>query len=504
MSAPSGPTAHAGPRYLFFVLLVSVTSAVVMGALVAASPGLLHVDLATSPAGLATLLGAVVLSGVVLWRSDFGLILLAGFVTLNLSQVLVRYHGLPSLLQLLVFPLLFGIWARRERADLARVAGATLTVPLVLYTLVLLFSTTLAREAELADERLIENLKALVVYFLVALLASSTVVIRRGVWTLLGAGALLAAIALVQVVTGNFVDEYGGLARIKHAQIYGEVFEERIAGPLGDPNFFAQILVMLVPLALFLAWSEKTLRGRILALGAAVLVTAAAVLTYSRGGAIALGCALLLSLVSRRIRLRHAVLGGGVIGLLLLLFAPTGFSRRLTTLEQVLPGGEQVIRPDSSFQKRRLLVGAAWRMFLDRPILGVGVGNYTAHFEEYADEVGFASRDYEEPGERHYPHNLYLEIGAETGLVGLLAFGAAVVASIASLRRARAGLREAGDETGAALAQGFEIALASYLVSSLFLHGHFQRYLWLLFGFSAAFAVLAARSREAPCREAPP
>ena len=39
--------------------------------------------------------------------------------------------------------------------------------------------------------------------------------------------------------------------------------------------------------------------------------------------------------------------------------------------------------------------------------------------------------------------------------------------------------------TGAGLARGLQLALLGYLLSSVLLHGHFQRYLWLLLAFAA-------------------
>jgi O-antigen ligase len=286
---------------------------------------------------------------------------------------------------------------------------------------------------------------------------------------------------------------------VKYAQIYGDVFEPRIAGPLGDPNFYAQALVLLVPLGLSLAMSERAAHRKAIALAGTGLVVGAAALTYSRGGALALAVVLALSLLAWPLSRRRAALATGLVAVLVALLVPAGFARRLTTLEQVWPGREAVLRPDSSLEKRRLLVGAAWRMFLDHPLAGVGAGNYTVHFESYADEVGGMARDYEEPDERHYPHSLYLEIAAETGLVGLVGFGGVIAAGVVSLRRAREAFRRAGDERTAALVQGFAIALFGYLVSSLFLHGHYQRYLWLLLGFASALDALA--SARAPSDE---
>jgi putative inorganic carbon (HCO3(-)) transporter len=202
---------------------------------------------------------------------------------------------------------------------------------------------------------------------------------------------------------------------------------------------------------------------------------------------------------------------------LLVVALPSDFTERLTTLEQVFPGGGETLHPDSSFEKRRLVTRAAWEMFLDHPLSGVGAANYTVHYDRYADRVGSAAREYDDPGETHYPHNLYLEIGAETGVPGLLVFGAAVLVAFGYLRRARRRALARGDPGTAVLARGVALGLVGYLVSSLFLHGQFQRYLWLLFALAAALDALGripdaddfdsgirAEARTATRTEAPP
>jgi hypothetical protein len=90
-----------------------------------------------------------------------------------------------------------------------------------------------------------------------------------------------------------------------------------------------------------------------------------------------------------------------------------------------------------------------------------------------------------------------LELASETGLLGLLTFGTAIFLVFGHLRRAAAAYFRGGDEVHAALASALALALLGYLVSSLFLHGHFQRYLWVLLGLSTALA------REAPAARAP-
>jgi putative inorganic carbon (hco3(-)) transporter len=471
-----------------------------LGVWVTRDPSLLHVEVTLSAGSLVPLTLALALTVVILRNPAVGLVLLVGAVYLNLSQVLVRHHGFPSMLQLLVVPLLLaGLvdWASARAGGRLRIhpEGPQVVVALVvLHVLTVLLSTTVAHDRTLADARVVEVLKGLAVILLVLLLMTGRARARAAAWTLVGSGTLLAGLALVQTTTGDFGNDFGGLARVKHAHIHGNVFQPRIAGPLGDPNYFAQVLLVLVPVALFLAWEESSRKLRALALGCGGLVVAATVLTYSRGGALALGVVFVLFLASREVNLRRAT-----AGLLVVLAAgyllPQDFTQRLATVSEILPGQEEEVLPrDSSFRERLLLAGVAWEMFRDRPVLGVGAGNYTIHFDDYLDRVGSAARDYGGADESRYPHNLYLELGAEGGVAGLASFLAAMVGVLALLGAARRRFRVTGDPFLAGLATAVAIALVGYLVSSVFLHGHFQRYLWLLVGLGIALGALASRS----------
>lgn len=141
----------------------------------------------------------------------------------------------------------------------------------------------------------------------------------------------------------------------------------------------------------------------------------AALWTQSKGPLIAIVLtALMVLLVNARKRRAYSMMGfficfaTGVIASL-----PEDFTRRFLAIFQVLLGttdegdyGSVGYRQD------------AWRdaveMFLEHPLWGVGVGNWQ-----------FLSR----VGEIQYPHNIFLELGAETGFPGLVA----IVVSLAYL-----------------------------------------------------------------------
>ena len=93
-----GPTA-VSPAAVALGLATAVAAGV-LGWVAAESPELGHLENPFTWANAAALTLALGLCAALLARPGLGLALLAAFVYLNLSQVLVREHGLPSLLQL--------------------------------------------------------------------------------------------------------------------------------------------------------------------------------------------------------------------------------------------------------------------------------------------------------------------------------------------------------------------------------------------------------------------
>jgi len=68
---------------------------------------------------------------------------------------------------------------------------------------------------------------------------------------------------------------------------------------------------------------------------------------------------------------------------------------------------------DVSSVERRMMWEAAWKMFMSRPWLGVGLGTFMFNFRKFVvPEFSYIA----------YAHNCYLQILAETGILGLLSF----------------------------------------------------------------------------------
>jgi O-antigen ligase len=472
------------------VPVAAAVAAAALGAATSAWPDLLHLDATFSWATSLGLAAGIAAAAVLVARPGLSLVILVAATWLNLSQVLVRFHGMPSMLQLVAAPIALAALRLRGVAGVAEIARRPIAVLAAAYALVLLVSTTYASDPVLATDRAIEQVKAVMVMILVALLCDGVARLRLACWALVLAAVVPAALAAFQEGSGRFDLEFGGLARVKLAQIHGTVFEERIAGPLGDPNFFAQVQLMLVPIALALAATEGARWRRRAAFGCGLVLAGSCVLSYSRGGALALaaivGIWAFRHLRAARFRVRPRHVGGAVaLAAVALLFVPADFARRLTTLRQMVPGSAEVLRPDTSFELRKLWGRAAWQMFLDHPVLGLGTANYTVHFDEQAAEIGSSARD-DEAEASYYPHDLYLEIGAETGLVGLGAFALLMAAAFVALSRASRGR----DPRAAAIAVGLQLGLLGWLLSSIFLHGHFPRHPHVLLGLALALDAL--------------
>ena len=135
-------------------------------------------------------------------------------------------------------------------------------------------------------------------------------------------------------------------------------------------------------------------------------------------------------------------------------------------------------------------------MFADYPILGVGRANYPLHELDYIEGTSLASKSTGIP-----PHDLYLEVAAEQGVVGIFIMGGILFTLISALVKTRRAFLSAADPDHAELAVWLGIGLFGYLVSSLFLHGAFLYMLWLQVALAVALYHVA-RSAEITSRSA--
>lgn len=289
----------------------------------------------------------------------------------------------------------------------------------------------------------------------------------------------------------------------------------RASGSFRQPNPFAGYLGLTLPVAFSLTlWGMHTLAARRGSPGviiwtagytlATVLIAAGLLASWSRGawlGALA-GAIVVLLVFSRRTALlvglaTLALLGATLLGALNPAWMPTALTARLQDLPAYFGLVNVLDQPvtDENFAVLERLAHwvAALRMFAMSPWLGIGPGNYATlyplvHLPVWDEPLGHA-------------HNIYLNVLAETGLLGMAGFlGFWVTAAAWVWRKRRQTAAARHDPWRQALAAGILGVLAHLAVHSVFDNLFVQGiYLQLAFWFAALAVVaepLAAGSYE--------
>ncbi len=255
----------------------------------------------------------------------------------------------------------------------------------------------------------------------------------------------------------------------------------RATGPLEDPNDLAYVIVAALPLLVALTVRSGPAAGRraggvVLVVVAAVLVVGAAV-TVSRGGALALAVAVVWLAVRRAVPKRVLLAAAGAV-LAVGAVAVVALGPLVATALQ-----QKGYIGSSNVDTRALRWQVALRMLADEPLLGVGPGGYRGNYMA-------ASHNAELAEQTPVAHNMYVEVAAELGLLGLAAFAAVVVAALLAVERA---VRRGGDRT---IGLAVQASLISVLVASTFLSEQYYMPLWSTIAVACALDLRTERKRS--------
>lgn len=421
----------------------------------------------------------------------------------NLAVIAVHFHGVPQfvapgLALLLLVPLARHILLEHQPLVI------TPALPFLFAFLAALFlSAAMSSEPEVARESVVPYLtEGLVLYLLVSNSVRSTTTLNQVAWVLILAGSILGALSVTQELTHAYANDFGGLAQVDRVGAGGgfnvapetadeETLRLRLGGPLGSENRYAQILAVLLPLALVRVFRERRMRLRLLAAAASLLISGGILLTFSRGAAVGVAATLLLMVLFRELKIRHVAAFVAVVAAVVGLLVPD-YVIRLSSLQGVttLPSADTSDYPDGAILGRQTENLAAWNTFLSHPVAGVGPGVYFKEYSrEYANRLGLRYLESERRG-----HSLYLELAADTGVLGLGAFLALVGITLAGLYRSARDWRQR-DPQRAMLASSFFFSLCAYMATAAFLHLSYQRYFWVVL--ALANAVIWSLRREA-------
>lgn len=239
-----------------------------------------------------------------------------------------------------------------------------------------------------------------------------------------------------------------------------------------NPNTLGRHLAigLLVLIGLAYGRRKSAFRPPFLMWPVVILILMAIASTGARGSVLALGAGLLVFTMGGKSgtqRVRNVIVVMLAVGFCIWI------SYRSDTMER------RFVRTidEGSMAQRENLYPAAWRMFLDRPLLGWGP---TINMWELGSRVG----------ERDHPfrdtHDLLLEILTVTGVVGAIPFFMGILLCLRAAWRARSG-------TEGILPLALMVAI---LVSNVGANLHYDKLFWLLLAYALASESRLIRSRS--------
>ncbi len=480
-----GGSARARPPAVVVVLLAAVAMSAGVGAIGGNNPVL-----------AIAAVGATLLAISMAIRPDIAAFVVVGVIYSNAATIAVQFHGVPAFAALAV-PILLVVPVGYELVVRKRPVVVTSAFPLiVVFLLVQILGTLFADDVQSAFTELTTFLvEGIGLYFLIINSIRSIDTLRWVVWILLAVGAILGALSFYQDATKTYTNDYGGFAQLSAAVINTGTgpadTQPRLAGPIGEKNRYAQIMLMLVPLGLFWAVSARRRWPRFLALAAAAAISVGVALTFSRGAAVGFALVLVIMIAMGYIRPLQVLLVG-IAAAALLIAVPTYGNRvgSLVDLTAILTGDSSGAAADGAVLSRATEGIAALLVFADHPLIGVGPGRFPSYYRLYADDVGIRVLNADRQA-----HDLYLHIASETGILGLASFMGILGLTLRDLIRVRRRWLVSRPDV-AAMATGLFLAVVTYMTTGLFLHLSYARYFWLVLAVAGAAAYLGLRLEE--------
>jgi O-antigen ligase len=249
-------------------------------------------------------------------------------------------------------------------------------------------------------------------FLVLVLLGAQYLRTRQQIWLLV---AVLIAAAITQALAG-YAQAIFNLGPSSFVRSYNL----RVYGTFDQPNPYAGYLNMSLVVALALLLLGRNWLTRSLAAVATCLIGGAFYLTQSRGGQVALLAALIFLILAgypglrvwmRIVLIALLTLAGGIVsGMIpLYLFDQVNHFLGLAGISLQDPTAQ-----DFSTAERLAHWIAGLRMYQAHPLLGVGIGNYPDAYPAYSVTIFVNSLG--------QAHNYYINIAAETGTIGLLAY----------------------------------------------------------------------------------
>jgi O-antigen ligase len=391
-----------------------------------------------------------------------------GFIIPGLSSI----RFLPTIFQLL----LFGAWIFSSRKKLDNIQ----TKLFIGFVILMFISTIFARNNGIARQITLRFPLLLITYLAMISFADTFKKTKAVILIFLISSIVIGALG---IINGGSVPNTPAFA---------------------DQNDYALLMVILAPLAFFLAIGTLSNVWKCFYYLLSALFITGVIVSNSRGGFVGLAAVFFYSLILSP-KKAYTLTACSIIIACMIFFAPKSYWREMGT---ILRGTEE-----ATAASRLYFWEIAIREFKDHPLIGVGPVNYGVWFPDYVKPDDSHIRYVWNPRTSYgrVAHSIYFTILSELGLIGVLLFGGLIYTfekeckKVRSLWKADNNNQALNEEIRQAyfLSLGINGGMIGYLVSGAFLSVLYYKWLFFLLTFivglsNAIYKTLPIQSQTPP------
>jgi len=242
----------------------------------------------------------------------------------------------------------------------------------------------------------------------------------------------------------------------------------------GDSNYFATCTLLVLPMAAYFIKIKGSRLQQWFCAISLLLMLVAFTLASSRGGLIGL-CVTVAYMILRSGHSRRGAVLIAVLILPLLLFSPASPLTRMLHPDYGDTLGAQV---------RRDFWNLGFDMIRRHPLTGIGLGNFTA--QSFSTSPGAE--------EKHgMACNTFLELAAELGIPGLLAYSGILLGSLFSAGKLRTVGQQRKDAFLQYTGQAIQAGLLGYAAAAVFVSAQYQKPFWVIVALTATIPFLLSQ-----------
>lgn len=346
-----------------------------------------------------------------------------------------------------------------------------ITTGVILYLLLIILSSYHAYWPNVSWSRFMEYFNWVVVFFVL----TQTVITRQRFYILL----------LIFLAASFKLSFYGA----RTFALRGFSFADwGLAGPRGyfqNSGELAIQMVVFAPMALFFTLGIKPYlkRWQVYFLFLMPVTAALTIIgTNSRGSQLALAAQIIALIVITKKRLRMFIV--------IVLISCVGYL--------ILPANQkarfEIAGEDLTSVQRLLYFKHGWQMIKDHPLLGVGYFNFAPYYNSNYPEDLVLEQLKERGAE--VPHNIFIQVGTDTGFTGISVFLGLIALSFISMRRLGIIAENSGEIFLTNMSRGMNLALLGYIIAGQFVTVAYYPFFWIHLVFVVAMVTFYGKEKS--------